>query len=482
MMKAKFKDLLHKTALKIKAWRKWLSEAEYFQALYKYMTTKSMDDTGFSQKVERDLRATIAGPIKLGFAVIGIGIGVFIIWGGTAPLDSAALAEGVVKVSGNLKTIQHLEGGIIEKIFVQDGQTVSKGSVLMKLNDSNTKAQLQILSTQLNFANAMQTRLLAERDGTAQIIWNEKLFDFSDPEIKEILRTQENLFKYRRDELKANHSIITERISQNQEEIIGFEARKASYESQIKLIKEELKSTEALFAKGLALRPKLLELRRHMDELTAGLAETKSRIAAAKESIAENQLKMINIENEYQKELSKELRDNHSLILDLTEKYNAIKDVVTRTEIKAPSSGIVTDLQYHTIGGVIPPGHKILDIVPQNEQLIIEAKVKPQDIDSIYPGLLAKVQLGAYKSRLVPRIEGKVIYVSADKVTEQQTGQSYYIAKIEINDAQINRLNAVIKLHPGMPVTVFIVKGTRTFLEYLISPIRDSFFKAFKEV
>ncbi len=481
-MKTKFTDLLHKITFKIRVWARWLNEVEYLKALHKYMTTKSMDDTGFSQKVEKDLRLTISGPIKLGFAVIGIGIGVFVIWGGTAPLDSAALAEGVVTVSGHHKTIQHLEGGIIEKIFVQDGQVVNKGSILIKLNDSNAKAQMQIMATQLNFANAMQARLLAERDGAEQIIWNEKAFDFSDPEIKEILRTQENLFRYRRDELKANHAIITERIAQNQEEIIGLEARKASYESQTKLVHEELKNTEDLFAKGLALRPKLLELKRHIDELTAGLAETKSRIAASRESIAENKLKMLNIENEYQKELSKELRDNHSLILDLTEKYNAIKDVVARTDIRAPSAGIVTDLQYHTVGGVIAPGHKILDIVPQNEQMIIEAKIKPQDIDSIYPGLLAKIQLGAYKSRLVPRIEGTVIYVSADKFTEQQTGQSYYIARITINDTQINRLNATIKLHPGMPVTVFIVKGTRTFLEYLISPIRDSFFKAFKEV
>jgi len=154
---------------------------------------------------------------------------------------------------------------------------------------------------------------------------------------------------------------------------------------------------------------------------------------------------------------------------------------VERSEIKSPVDGVVTDMQYHTIGGVIASGHKILDIIPQDGNLIVEAKVKLQDIDSIYPGLLAKVQLGAYKSRLVPRIEGKVIYVSADKSTDQQ-GNSFYITRIEIDEEQFNRLSATIKLHPGMPVTVFIVKGTRTFLEYLISPIRDSFFKAFKEV
>lgn len=480
-MKINFHVLLDNLKTKAKRILRVMSEAEYIKALYKFMTTKSTDDTGFSQKVERELRATIAAPLKFGFAVIGIGLGIFVIWGGTAPLDSAALAEGVVTVAGHHKTVQHLEGGVIEKIFVQDGQVVKEGMVLLKLNDSNAKAQKQMLATQLNFANSVQARLNAEQSGEEQIIWNSKLFDFKDPEIKQILKTQENLFRYKTDELKANHAIINERIAQNQEEIIGLEARKTSYESQAQLIREELKSTEDLFAKGLALRPRLLELRRHIDELTAGLAETKSRIAASREAIAENKLKIINVENEYQKELARELKENHGLILDLTEKYTAITDVAARTEIKAPVDGIVTDMQYHTIGGVIAPGHKILDIIPQNEKLIVEAKVKLQDIDSIYPGLLAKVQLGAYKSRLVPRIEGKVIYVSADKSTDQQ-GHSYYIARIEIDEAQLNRLTATIKLHPGMPVTVFIVKGTRTFLEYLISPIMDSFYKAFKEV
>ncbi|MDF3048236.1 MAG: HlyD family secretion protein [Candidatus Midichloriaceae bacterium] len=480
MMPKKIKTLIASFFQKISSTLSWFNEAEYFRALHKFMTTKSLDDTGFSQKVEKDLRLAIAAPIKFGFAVIGIGLAIFVVWGGTAPLDSAALAEGIVSVAGHRKTVQHLEGGVIEKILVEDGQMVKEGEVLIKLNDANTKSQKQIISSQLNFANAMYARLLAEQSGADQIIWDEKMFDFSDPEIKQILQTQEHLFKYRMNEMHANYAILNERIAQSQEEIIGLEARKASYISQSKLIAEELKNTEELFAKGLALRPRLLELRRHADELTATLAETKSRIASAREAIAENKLRILNIENERQKEIAREIKETHQLSLDLTEKYNAISDVVERSEIKSPVDGIVTDMQYHTIGGVITSGHKILDIIPQDGNLIVEAKVKLQDIDSIYPGLLAKVQLGAYKSRLVPRIEGKVIYVSADKSTDQQ-GNSFYITRIEIDEAQFNRLSATIKLHPGMPVTVFIVKGTRTFLEYLISPIRDSFFKAFKE-
>ena len=459
-----------------------VAKAEYVKLIYEYMTTKSTSNTLFSDQIAKDLKSTISAPIKFGFATIAIGLGIFVIWGGSAPLDSASIAEGTIMVAGHHKTIQHLEGGVISEIFVKDGQAVENNAVLIKLSDSNAKAQLRIISSQLNFAIAVQARLNAERQNYDQIVWNEKAFDLNDFEIKEILQTQENLFNYKRKEFKANVSIINERIAQNQEEIIGLEVRKTSLQSQSKLIAEELKSTQKLLDKGLALRPKLLELRRQTDELIAGLAETKTRVAAARQSIAENNLRLINLENEYHKELAKDMKENHSQILDLMEKYNAYKDVLERTEIRAPSAGIITDLQYHTIGGVISPGHKILDIVPQNEKLIVEAKVKPQDIDSIHPGLIGKIQLGAYKSRLVPRLDGRVTYISADKFTDQHHGQSYYIAKIEIDEKQLSMLNINVKLYPGMPVTVFIVKGTRTFLEYLVSPIRDSFFKAFKEV
>ena len=472
-----FNELISKIIFNIKR----INKLEYIRTLYEYMTAKDINSL-FSKQADKDLRQTISYPIKFGFITIALGIGLFVVWGGIAPLDSASIAEGTITVAGYHKTIQHLEGGVIQDIYVKDGQTVKENDVLIRLNDSSTKAQLKIYTSQLKFALAVQARLSAERHNEAKIAWDYKIFDPNDSEIKEILQTQENLFRYRQEEFKANLAIFNERLTQNQEEIIGFEARKVSYQSQSKLINEELKNTEILLKKGLALRPRLLELRRHLDELTAGLAETKTKISAAKQSIAENNLRLINLENEYQKELAKEMKENHSQVLDLTEKYTAAEDVLKRVEIKAPTAGIVTDLQYHTIGGVITSGHKILDIVPQGENLIVEAKVKTQDIDSIHPGLVAKIQLGAYKSRLVPRLDGKIIYISADKFTDQHYGNSYYIAKIEIDEKQLSDLNVNVKLYPGMPVTVFIVKGTRTFLNYLISPIRDSFFKAFKEV
>lgn len=477
-----FHSLLGKYFHKAKVLWRWARETEYINMLHKYMTAKTPQDAGFTDQVTKDLRETIRGPIKFAMTVIAITIGFFVVWGGLAPLDSAAVAEGVIAVSGNHKTIQHLEGGIIESINVKEGQEVKEGDLLMTLSDSSAKAQKQIVESQLIFATATRARLDAEQNGYDMIIWDVDEFDQSNHEVVNIIKNQDNLFRYKREELKANQNIVADRIKQSQEEIIALEARLRSIESQKLSIEEEIKSNEKLMEKGLALKPRVRELQRHMDELIASVVEVKAKIAGANQAISENRLKSINIDNEYYKEISRETKENHSQVLDLTEKYNASVDVLNRTKIKSPSSGIVTDLAYHTVGGVVSPGHKIMDIVPQNEKLIVEAKVRTQDIDSIYPGMIAKIQLGAYKSRLVPRIEGKVIYVSPDKLVDQQSGMPYYLARIEIDESQIKSLTADIKLYPGMPATVFIVKGTRTFLQYIISPIIDSFYKAFKEV
>ncbi len=438
--------------------------------------------TNTSSDKSDDLKNYINAPIKNGLVIIGIGTLFFLIWGSIAPLDSASIADGSVTVAEHRKTLQHLEGGIIESILVEDGQEVKEGDILMRLNDSHHKAQLKITSSQLNFATAVRARLAAELSEQETIAWDDEGFDFADPQVGQIIATQTNLFTLRRDELLANQAIINQRIEQNHKEIISATARKKSLISQQNLMQDELEGMQKLMSQGLALRTRILEIQRSLNETYASIAEAETKISAANQSIAENKLRLINIKNERQREIAKESKENHSQVLDLLERYNAAKDTLDRTVIKAPIHGEVTDLKHHTIGGVILPGHKILDIVPKNGTLIIEAKIKVQDIESIYPGLIAKVQLNAYKSRLVPRLDGKVIYVSADALSDGNPQiPPYYVARIKIDDEQIQKLNADIKLYPGMPATVFVVKGTRTFLQYLISPITDSFYRAFKE-
>jgi HlyD family type I secretion membrane fusion protein len=244
----------------------------------------------------------------------------------------------------------------------------------------------------------------------------------------------------------------------------------------------ELETQKDLLKKGLALKPRVNELQSRLDELTGRKAQLETQISNLKQSIAEAELEMLNTETEFQQHVANEYKENHAQLLEIREKYNAAVDRLKRTKIKAPSDGIITDLQYFTVGGVVSPGSKILDIVPQDDTLLVEAEVNPQDIDSIHIGLLARVQLQAYKARLVPRISGEVVYISADVITERGTGKPpYYIVKVKLSQEEIRSLVADIKLYPGMPASVFIVKGERTFLQYLISPIRDSFYKAFKE-
>ena len=246
---------------------------------------------------------------------------------------------------------------------------------------------------------------------------------------------------------------------------------------------------EQLLKKGLERRSNVLQYKRSLEDLLGRQGQVQSAISTASEVIAETKLEMLNIENDFQRGIAEELKEVQVKVYDLRERIIAAKDVLDRTEIRAPSGGVVTDLQYHTVGGVVSQAARIVDIIPQDDKLIIEARVKTQDIDSIYVGLEAKVQLGAYKSRLMPRINGKVIYVSADKIFDERgtmvanptEPRDFYIARIEVPEKEIESINLDIKLQPGMPATVFLVKGERTFLEYMISPIRDSFHKAFKE-
>lgn len=481
------KGFLHRLKTRTQVLMRKIVRMEYIHDILLYLTNKTPSDANFQSKIEADLKQTIRPSIKFGLSVIAVGFGFFVVWGGLAPLDSAATAEGTIVVAGNHKAVQHLEGGIVEKLMVKDGQTVKEGDVLMVLNSSKARAELAIYTNRLNFAVATQARLMAELNNYDKVYWDDDAFDYSDPEITEIIKTQDQFFHSRTSSIKGQLQVLDERIAQKQEEIIGLEKQLKSVESQVSNIQAELKNMDQLLKKGLTTSDRVLHLRNSYDDALSREAGIKAEIAKSKEVIAETKLEKINVDHKYRTELSNEIKENHSHLLEYTEQYTASKDVLDRTVIKAPASGIITELQVHTVGGVIGQGQKLMDVVPQDEKLIIEAKVRTQDIDSIHPGLVAKVQLGAFKSRLMPRINGKVIYVGADKITDQhvdpRTGAagSYYLAKIEVDESELASLALDVKLYPGMPATVFIVKGERTFLQYLISPIRDSFFKAFKE-
>lgn len=477
------KTLSHRLKIKGEAFLRSIVRAEYLKALILFLTAKTPAESGVKPEHVKELQDAIKPAIKFGLGVVGFGFLFFIVWGGLAPLDQAAIAQGVITVAGSNKTIQHKEGGIITSINVKDGDHVKENDVLMVISDTETKASMQIITSQLNFSSAIQSRLKAQQTYADKIIWDDEGLDYSDPKITEIIETQERLFNATMNHIRAEQSVLDERILQLKEKITGLEKQLKSTQSQIRTLGDDIKVQEDLAKKGLALQPRVREYRRSLDDQIGREAQIKAEIASSNEQIAEVNLKKVSLDQELQSKVAAEMKENHSRLLELTEKYNAAKDALDRTTVRAPMAGTVTDLQYHTIGGVIAPGHKILDIVPLDAKLIVEARVQTQDIESIYPGLLTRIQLGAYKARLVPRIDGKVIYVSPDRMVDNtpQGQMGYYIVRIEIDQSSIDKLATEIVLTPGMPASIFIVKGERTFLQYLISPIRDSFFKAFKE-
>lgn len=474
-------NVFRKTKLLLTRAKKIVLNTEYIKDFKRFMTATSIDDAGYKYVQQNDLKKAITPSLKIGLTGMAIGLFLFVVWGGLAPLDSAAIAEGVVTLSDKKKTIQHLEGGIIDKIEVIEGQEVKAGTLLIELNSAAAKARLQVIDGQLIYIEATEVRLKAEQENASELIFNSEKFDMNNPDVVKIIQSQKNLFNVRKAVSNGQVNVLNERIAQYEQQIVGLEVKLKSTQSQKQSLEEELANTEALFKKGLALKPRVLEIKRQLDSAVGAVADIQSNIFGAKEAASEAKLQILNVDNEFQKEVASEFKENHNHLLELTEQYNAAIDVLNRTKIISPYDGIITDLQYHTVGGVISPGAKILDVIPQDDKLIVEAKVRPQDIDSLYVGLTAKVQLSAYKSRLVPRLDGRVTYISADIVQDPQTGMAFYITRVEIDQRQLNDLNIDIKLYPGMPASVFIVKGTRTFLQYMLSPIRDSFFRAFKE-
>jgi HlyD family type I secretion membrane fusion protein len=429
-------------------------------------------------QVKESIRPAVIWGIIITIVVVAF----FGIWGGFASLDSAAIASGQVVLSSNRKTVQHLEGGIIEDILVKEGDNVIIGQPLIYLNSTSANAQQELLLGQLRHAKATESRLTAERDATKELKFHYHLLrNRSNPAVDEIIVSQTKLFETKQAAINGQIDVLEERIMQYNNQIYGLMSQGQYVQTQIRLIASEIKTTKYLVDKGLEQKPKLLALQRKDAELGAEASRYHSEIATAKGSISETKLQIINVRIEYLKDVLAELKEVQQQISDVQEKLQASGDILQRTVIVAAQSGKITGLKFHTIGGVITAGAPIMDIVPQNDRLIIEAQVLPQDIDVVHEGLAAKVMLSAYKSRFVPRLNGKVVQVSADRFLNENTGEPYFLVRVEIDKDALDGLPNEVALYPGMPAEVFITTGEGTFLQYLASPIIDSFRRGFRE-
>jgi HlyD family type I secretion membrane fusion protein len=416
-----------------------------------------------------------------GFVLTVVGFGGFCAWAALAPLSSAAMAPGTVTADTNRKTVQHLDGGVVGEILVRDGDHVEAGQVLMRLDDLETRSTVTLLEGQRRAYAAQEARLLAEQRRADRLVFPASLANLrGDPDMAEILTGQERIFDSRRASLHGRITVTHQRIAQYEAQIGALEAQLASGRGQLELIREELVGVQELADKGLERKPRLLALKRQAVDLEGEQGEYANRIAQAREAIAESELEIIRMEADDQREVASDLRDVQMRMAEVKEKLSAAQVRQGRREVTAPEAGTVVHLRYFSTGAVVSPGGPILDLVPRDDRLVIEARVRPTDIDVVHVGLPARVIFNAFKMRTTPQLEGTVALVSADAMTDERTGVPYYTARILVDAKELDKLGKR-QLQPGMPAETMIVTGERTMLEYLLQPINDTFRTAFRE-
>jgi len=426
-------------------------------------------------------RPPVGRLIATGVALAVAGFGGFGAWAALAPLSSAAVAPGVIVADSHRKTVQHLEGGIVAEILVRDGDRVTAGQPLMRLDDLETRSTVALLEGQLWSLLAQEARLSAERDGLPAIVLPARLAaKLGDPAVAEIAAGQERIFASRRASLDGRAEVTRQRIAQLEAQIAGLEAQRTAGQRQLSLIREESAAVAEMVAKGLERKPRLLALMRQTADLEGLQGDLANRIAQAREGIAQAELEILGLRADRQSEVAAELREVQTRRAEAEEKLAAAQVRQGRRDVTAPEAGTVLNLRAFAPGAVVAPGAALLDLVPQDDRLVVEARVSPTDIDVVHAGLPAKVVLSAFKSRTTPQLDGTVLRVSADALTDERTGQTYYSARVAVDAAQLGALKEV-RLQPGMPAETLIVTGERTLLTYLMQPVEDSFRKAFRE-
>ncbi|MDZ5697092.1 HlyD family type I secretion periplasmic adaptor subunit [Chelativorans sp. M5D2P16] len=419
--------------------------------------------------------------ILAGVAVIAIAFGGAGAWGATVPLASAVVASGQITVDTNRKQVQHLEGGIVADLHVRNGDTVAGGDILIHLDGTKAKAQLAIVETAHREELAKEARLVAERDGRETIDWPEALATAdTDPEVVALRRSQTAIFHSRRETLAGETGILRERVEQLKQEIEGLSAQRDSTDKQITLISDELEPLRGLFEGGHTTKQRLLALEREAARLQGERGKLTADIARARNSIGETKLAILQKKKAFLNEVVSTLREVQSKTVDLRERMIAAEDVLRRLDIRAPVSGKIVNMAVHSEDAVIKGGETILEIVPSGDRLLVEVRVRPQDIDNVAIGQPADVRMLAFKQRTTPTLAGRVSYVSADALTSPENDATFYLARIRVPEAELARLKGR-ELQPGMPAEVMIRTGERTAVAYMLQPLIDSMSRAWRE-
>jgi HlyD family secretion protein len=421
-------------------------------------------------------RHLVAAIVVVLVLVVGVGG-----WAATAVISGAVVASGSLVVDTNVKKVQHPTGGIVGELRVRDGDHVHAGDVVVRLDETVTRANLAIVTKGLGEMMARKARLESERDGLDTITFPAQLLaEADDPDRAAAMDSERKLFNLRKTARSGQKAQLRERIAQLGEEIAGLAAQQNSKAKEIALIERELAGVRELWKQNLVQLTRLTALEREAARLDGERGQLVAASAQAKGKIAETALQILQIDQDIASDVAKELREVDGKIGELVERKVAAEDQLKRTDIRAPQDGTVFQLAVHTIGGVITAGDPIMLIVPEADNLSVEVKVNPQDIDQLQLNQQAILRFSAFNIRTTPEIEGVVTRISADTTTDQRTGQSYYTVRIAMPADQIERLGEV-KLLPGMPVEAFMQTRDRTMLSYLIKPLHDQFLRAFRE-
>ncbi|MDR5875998.1 HlyD family type I secretion periplasmic adaptor subunit [Halomonas sp. CUBES01] len=418
---------------------------------------------------------------KLGFGILFIALGGFVLWAVTASLAVAVVAPGSVSIESFKRTVQHLEGGIVEELMVEDGDKVEAGDTLLVLSDTQARSQLEIARSQYLISRAMEARLLAEQEGAEMLEMPEDIRNPDSPRMQQIIAVQQSLFTARQQSLKSTLESLDEQIVQMREQIDGLEQRISVNNNRISSLRGEAEDFRSLYREGLGDNQRLRELERQILQYEGDNAEFRSNIAQLRSQISENRLEREIQQQEFQKEVGEQLRQAQSQIAESMEQIVSLSDQVERTVVKAPVSGTVVGSQVHTEGAVIRGGDTIMNIVPSNDGFVVAARIPTRDIDNIFVGQFAEIRFSAFNQRLTDVIDGEVIHVSADSFEDEATGENYYRARVRVTEKGREKMTEQMQLLSGMPAEVMIRTGERTFASYIAKPITDMLARAIRE-
>jgi len=434
-----------------------------------------------NQQLNADSRRSIRQHMLTGLVIVIVLAGGVGGWAGTMKLSGAIIAPGSVVVDSNVKKVQHPTGGIVGELRVRDGDRVKSGDILVRLDDTVTRANLSIVTKGLDELAARKARLESERDGNESVKFpNELLARAGNPDVAAIVDGERKLFELRRNARIGQKSQLQQRIGQLKEEIRGLKAQRESKEKEIKLIQREKEGVHELWKQKLVQLTKLTQIERDETRLEGEAGQLIAQTAQVAGKVSETELQILQIDRDLSSEVAKETREIDGKIGEFVERKVAAEDQLKRVDIRSPQDGTVFQSNVHTVGGVITAGDAIMLIVPNADSLTVEAKVNPQDIDQLQVGQNALLRLSALNQGATPEINGTVTRVSADTSTDQRTGQSFYTIRISMPPKEVAHLGDV-KIVPGMPVEAFVQTGERTMLSYLAKPLQDQFMRMFRE-